>query len=137
MSAAALIRVAAGVLADGSGRVLIARRPDGAHAGGFWEFPGGKIQAGETPRAALDRELAEELGIVVQSASVLLTYRHDYPARSVELHVFRVEHYTGEPCGLEGQPVRWVRPEELSAAGLLEADLPIVAVLAAGEAAGA
>ncbi|MDQ1304172.1 MAG: 8-oxo-dGTP diphosphatase, partial [Pseudomonadota bacterium] len=103
-----LILVAAGVLRDASGRVLIAQRPDGKHAAGFWEFPGGKIQAGESPLQALCRELAEEIGIVVSAATPLMTFRHSYPERVVELQVFEVSHYSGEPRGLEGQPLRWV-----------------------------
>ena len=124
-----LILVAAGVLRDGSGRVLIAQRPDGKHAAGFWEFPGGKIQAGESPLQALCRELAEEIGIVVSAATPLMTFRHSYPERVVELQVFEVSHYSGEPRGLEGQALRWVAVDALGSVGLLEADQPIAAVL--------
>lgn len=127
---AELIPVAAGVLRDASSRVLIARRPDGGHAGGFWEFPGGKIQSGESPLQALCRELAEEIGIQVSTAVPLMTFRHSYPERVVELHVFEVSHYSGEPQGLEGQPLRWVAVDELATAGLLAADLPIAEALA-------
>lgn len=126
---AEVIPVAAGVLRDAAGRVLIARRPDGGHAGGFWEFPGGKIQAGEAPLQALCRELAEEIGIQVSAAVPLMTYRHSYPERVVELHVFEVSEYSGEPQGMEGQPLRWVAVEELATTGLLEADAPIAAAL--------
>ncbi len=124
-----LILVAAGVLRDASGRVLIAQRPDGKHAAGFWEFPGGKIQAGESPLQALCRELAEEIGIVVSAATPLMTFRHSYPERVVELQVFEVSHYSGEPRGLEGQALRWVAVDALGSVGLLEADQPIAAVL--------
>jgi 8-oxo-dGTP diphosphatase len=124
-----LILVAAGVLRDASGRVLITQRRDGKHAAGFWEFPGGKIQAGESPLQALCRELAEEIGIQVSAATPLMTFRHSYPERVVELHVFEVSHYSGEPRGLEGQPLRWVTVAELGTAGLLEADQPIAAAL--------
>jgi 8-oxo-dGTP diphosphatase len=124
-----LILVAAGVLRDGSGRVLIAQRPDGKHAAGFWEFPGGKIQSGESPLQALCRELAEEIGIQVSAATPLMSFRHDYPERLVELHVFEVSQYSGEPHGLEGQPLRWVAVDELGSVGLLEADEPIAAAL--------
>jgi len=124
-----LVRVAAGVLRDDSGRVLIAQRPDGKHAAGFWEFPGGKIQSGESPLQALCRELAEEIGIVVAAAAPLMSFRHDYPERVVELHVFEVSRYSGEARGLEGQALRWVAVDELGSAGLLEADLPIAAAL--------
>jgi 8-oxo-dGTP diphosphatase len=124
-----LIRVAAGVLRDDSGRVLISQRPEGKHAAGFWEFPGGKIHSGESPLQALCRELAEEIGIVVSAAMPLMSFRHDYPERVVELHVFEVSRYAGEPHGLEGQALRWVSVDELGSAGLLEADQPIAAVL--------
>ena len=124
-----LILVAAGVLRDASGRVLIAQRPDGKHAAGFWEFPGGKIQAGESPLQALCRELAEEIGIVVSAATPLMTFRHSYSERVVELQVFEVSHYSGEPRGLEGQALRWVAVDALGSVGLLEADQPIAAVL--------
>lgn len=125
-----LITVAAGVLRDTAGRILIARRPPGGHVGGFWEFPGGKLQPGESPAAALARELAEEIGVRVEAATPFMTYRHNYPERSVELHVFLVERYTGEPRGVEGQPLRWVAVDEFPTAGLLEADLPIAEKLA-------
>ena len=127
---AEVIPVAAGVLRDAAGRVLIARRPDRGHAGGFWEFPDGKIQAGEAPLQGLCRELAEEIGVKVTAALALMTYRHSYPERVVELHVFEVGEYSGEPRGLEGQPLRWVAVDELATAGLLEADAPIAAALA-------
>jgi 8-oxo-dGTP diphosphatase len=126
-----LIPVAAGGLLDPDGRVLIAQRPAGGHVGGFWEFPGGKIQAGESPLAALRRELQEELGIRVASATPLTTYQVAYPDRTIELHVFRVQSYAGEPRGLEGQPLRWIAVGELGAADLLPADRPVVEALEA------
>jgi 8-oxo-dGTP diphosphatase len=124
--------VAAGVLHDAAGRVLIAQRPEGKHAAGFWEFPGGKLAAGESPVAGLVRELAEELGVVVQAAEPLLEVSHDYPDRRVVLHVFRVTSWSGEPAGLEGQPLRWVAVDELGAARILPADQPVIAALAGG-----
>lgn len=129
------IIVAAGVLEAEDGRVLIAQRPDNKHAGGFWEFPGGKLAEGETARAALDRELAEELGIEVIEARPLIGYRHSYPERDVVLRVFRVLRYTGEPEGREGQPLRWVATEKLLESGLLPADEPIVEALKLSKAA--
>jgi 8-oxo-dGTP diphosphatase len=124
------IAVAAGILRDAAGRILIAQRPDGSHVGGFWEFPGGKLDPGETPEVALARELREELGVAVEAATPFMAYRHEYPERSVLLHVFLVERYAGEPRGVEGQPVRWVTVAEMPSAGLLEADLPIAEELA-------
>jgi len=123
------ITVAAGVLEADDGSVLIARRPEEKHAGGFWEFPGGKVDAAETARAALDRELAEELGIEVIEARPLIGYRHTYDERDVVLRVFRVLRYRGEPAGREGQPIRWVAPEALLESGLLPADEPIIEAL--------
>ncbi len=125
-----LIRVAAGILRDQAGLILIAQRPPGGHVGGFWEFPGGKLHPGEQPGQALIRELKEELGVTVEAATPFMTYRHPYPERSVELHVFLVERYAGEPRGVEGQPLRWVTLKELPDSGLLEADQPIAAELA-------
>jgi len=123
------LAVAVGVLADGQGRVLISRRPGSGHAGGWWEFPGGKIQPGETPVQGLVRELDEELGIAVTGARPLIDYRYAYPDRTVVLHVFEVERYTGCPAGREGQPLRWVARDELPGAGLLPADQPIIAAI--------
>ena len=124
------IVVAAGILRDAAGRILIAQRPAGGHVGGFWEFPGGKLHPGESPSEALVRELAEEIGVRVEAATPFMAYRHDYPERSVELHVFLVERYTGDPRGVEGQPLRWVSVADFPSAGLLEADLPIAEKLA-------
>jgi len=123
------IEVAAGVLQQATGQALIAQRPANKHAGGAWEFPGGKLEPGESPRDGLERELREELGIDVLEAESLLAYSHRYPDRDVRLHVFRVTHWSGEPAGLEDQPLRWVAVEQLLEAGLLPADEPIVAAL--------
>jgi 8-oxo-dGTP diphosphatase len=127
---AAFIQVAAGVLRDLRGRILIAQRPPGGHVGGFWEFPGGKLKDDEPPAQALKRELMEELGVTVEAAVPFMTYRHAYAERTVELHVFLVPRYAGVPRGVEGQPLRWVSVAELSSAGLLEADRPIAEALA-------
>ena len=120
------IDVAAGILEDEQGCVLIARRHDGSHAGGAWEFPGGKLDPGEAPVDALRRELAEEIGIEVGVCEHLMTYAHEYAERVVTLHVFRVTEWAGEPAGLEGQPLRWLRVDRLIEEGLLPADRPIV-----------
>ncbi len=126
------IAVAAGVLDDGGGRVLVAQRQAGSHAAGSWEFPGGKLLAGESPRDGLARELEEELGIIVQHADPLISYRHEYEQRIVDLHVWRVLRYRGYPKGREGQPLRWVKVVDLMSCGLLPADRPIVDVLLGG-----
>ncbi|MGI9343498.1 MAG: 8-oxo-dGTP diphosphatase MutT [Gammaproteobacteria bacterium] len=123
------IEVAAGVLTDAAGRTLIACRPEDGHLGGWWEFPGGKLDARETPLQGLTRELHEELGIKVRAATPLVEYTHEYRDRIVRLHVWRVTQYDGEPTGIEGQPIKWTRIQELPEAGLLPADLPIIDVL--------
>lgn len=120
------ITVAAGVLCDGGGRVLIAQRPEGLHQAGWWEFPGGKLTEGESPADGLRRELAEELGITVLRAEALIDYAHSYPDRRVNLHVWLVIDYAGDPVGAEGQALRWVAVENLMDAGLLPADEPII-----------
>jgi 8-oxo-dGTP diphosphatase len=123
------VPVAAGVLFDHAGRVLLGQRPEGSDLGGWWEFPGGKLQAGETPLDGLVRELDEELGIEVRSASELLTYEHEYPDRIVRLHVWRVTEFSGRPAGMEGQSLRWKAVSRLLDGGLLPADLPVVDAL--------
>jgi 8-oxo-dGTP diphosphatase len=107
------LEVAAGVVCDGKGLVLIAQRPAKAHQGGLWEFPGGKLEAGESVEDALVRELQEEIGIFVQSSEPLISLLHHYPDRTVRLHVREVLAFTGEAKGLEGQPIRWVAPGAL------------------------
>lgn len=129
MSPEPICRVSAAVLRDAAGRVLIAQRPAGKHMAGWWEFPGGKAAAGESGEAALARELSEELGIRVGRCHRLLQIRHDYADRIVELQVYVVADYEGEPRGLEGQALRWVPPESLAGEPLLPADRPIIDAL--------
>lgn len=121
--------VAAGVLRRG-GQVLLAERVRGGHGDGYWEFPGGKIEPGETAAEALARELAEEIGVVIAEPAPLVTVSHDYPARRVCLHVFEVLRWSGEPVGREGQALRWCAIDALGDVRLLEANAPIVAALA-------
>jgi 8-oxo-dGTP diphosphatase len=121
------IHVAAAVIVNDQGDVLIAKRPPEKHQGGLWEFPGGKVEADEDVVAALHRELFEELGIDVEQARPLIRVRHRYPDKSVLLDVWRVEQYSGEPHGREGQPVEWCAPEALSEREFPAANLPIIA----------
>ena len=123
------VHVVAAVLRDAAGRVLIAQRPPGKHMAGYWEFPGGKIGAGESGEQALSRELAEELGVVLQRCHPLLQLRHDYADRVVQLEVFVVDEYGGQPSGLEAQALKWVAVAELYSHALLPADRPIIEVL--------
>ena len=124
-----VIRVVAAALYDAQGRVLLAERPAGKHMAGRWEFPGGKIEPGESERQALARELHEELGIEVSDAHRVLVLRHDYAERRVEISMWVVERYAGEPRGLDGQRLKWVAPERLPDEDVLEADRPFIEAL--------
>tara|TARA_R110002073_G_scaffold333460_2_gene521151 strand:+ start:496 stop:891 length:396 start_codon:yes stop_codon:yes gene_type:complete len=124
-----VVHVAVGVILDADNHVLITRRARDAHQGGLWEFPGGKVEAHETPLAALARELREELGIAIGRTSVLLDVRHDYGDKTVLLDVHVVWGFTGVAKGLEGQPLAWVTPLELSDYAFPEANLPIVVAI--------
>jgi 8-oxo-dGTP diphosphatase len=123
------VHVAVGIVQDRKGRVLLAQRPAGGHQGGKWEFPGGKVAAGEGVRAALVRELREELGIITTAAYPLLRTAHHYAERDVLLDVWRIVHYVGEAYGREGQSVRWMPLHALPACDLPEADRPILRAL--------
>jgi 8-oxo-dGTP diphosphatase len=131
------VHVLVGLIGDGHGRWLVNQRRAGTHRAGAWEFPGGKRAPGEGRGAALERELAEELGIEVLEAEPLLELVHDYPDKQVRLDVWLVRRYRGAVTAREGQPLRWVTVEELRGLALLEADGPIVDALAAGRAGGA
>ena len=109
----AAVTVAVGILIDDAGRVLVTRRAPDTHQGGLWEFPGGKVEADETLLEALTRELREELGVSVEAAEALMVLEHDYGDKQVRLDVHRVTRWSGEPRGLEGQPLAWQRPAQL------------------------
>jgi len=123
------VHVTAGVLHDGQGRVLVAQRPVGKHLAGRWEFPGGKLHAGEAPLDGLKRELSEELGVSVEAAEPLIRLHHEYPDRRVLLDVWRVTRYAGKPASLDRQALEWVEPDRLPSIDLLEADRPIITAL--------
>jgi 8-oxo-dGTP diphosphatase len=125
------VLVVAGALYDVRGRVLIARRPSGRHMAGRWEFPGGKVAAGEAEEQALARELREELGIEVRAARALMRLTHSYADREVELSLWIVARFEGTPQGLDGQELKWVAPRALAHEDILEADRPFVAALGA------
>lgn len=125
-----VIHVVAGALLR-EGQVLIAQRPPGKHMAGGWEFPGGKLDAGESARAGLVRELREELGVAVQACREVAHCSHDYPDRRVMLALWLVSEFAGEPQSLDGQALRWVSVAELPEADLLPADAPLVEALIA------
>jgi 8-oxo-dGTP diphosphatase len=122
----ALVHVAVGVILDADRNILITRRAPDAHQGDLWEFPGGKIEAGESLSEALARELREELGIVIGRSSALLEVRHDYGDKSVLLDVHVVWEFSGEARPLEDQPMAWVAPAELGNYVFPAANEPIV-----------
>jgi len=125
----ALLQVAAAVIQRPDGQVLLAQRPAGKAYAGYWEFPGGKLEPGETPREALDRELAEELGLTVRRAAPWLVQRYRYPHAHVHLHFFRVFEWDGDPVGHDGQAFAWQTPGSFGVAPLLPANTFVLRAL--------
>ncbi len=123
------IEVAAGLLLSPDGRVLLARRPAGKPYAGYWEFPGGKAEPGESLAQALARELTEELGVRVQRAYPWLLREHVYPHGHVRLHFFRVLQWTGEPQPHEAQELDWQPCTDIRVSPLLPANSPVLAAL--------
>ncbi|MEO5821228.1 MAG: (deoxy)nucleoside triphosphate pyrophosphohydrolase [Vicinamibacteraceae bacterium] len=128
MTADRAIVVVAAAIIERDGCWLLARRLKGTHLEGLWEFPGGKIDPGETLEACLVRELAEELGVESRVASLRWSTAHDYPSKRVELHFYDCT-ISGEPRPLLGQELRWVSASELAGLPLPEADAGLVALL--------
>ena len=123
------IHVAVAVLQDAAGKVLVSKRLAHAHQGGMWEFPGGKLEPGESVSQALKREINEELGLIVKNHSPLIRITHHYSDRIVLLDVHRVTQFTGHAEGREGQLLQWLPLHQLIDFPLLPADLPIVTAL--------
>ncbi len=126
-----IILVSAVALIDADGRVLLAQRPEGKSMAGLWEFPGGKVEAGETPEAALIRELKEELGIDTwQSCLAPLTFAsHAYPDFHLLMPLFACRKWQGTATPREGQTLAWVRPAALRDYPMPPADLPLIPIL--------
>jgi|SRR5690242_4613264 len=124
-----MIEVAAGILTDTQGRVLLMQRLPGKHLAGLWEFPGGKVEPGETVERALIRELDEELGIEALASAPLISLPWRYPEKSVRLHALRITEWRGEPRAREGHPLRWTALRDMDIAAMPPADAPIVAAL--------
>jgi 8-oxo-dGTP diphosphatase len=126
----ARVHVAVGVVCDAQDRILIAQRPPHVHQGGLWEFPGGKVEPGESVQQALARELAEELAIAIGASQPLLQVEHDYGDKAVLLDVWWVREFAGDPHGREGQPWQWVSAGELDALPFPAANRPIITAIA-------
>lgn len=126
-----LVTVVAVALIDADGRVLLQQRPSHKEHGGLWEFPGGKIDAGELPEAALIRELKEELGIVVpQRCLAPLTFAsHSYETYHLLMPLYICRNWEGEPAPLEGQTLAWVRKNKLRDYPMPAADVPLIPIL--------
>ncbi|MEO0999093.1 MAG: (deoxy)nucleoside triphosphate pyrophosphohydrolase [Pseudomonadota bacterium] len=126
-----LVLVAAAALVDPDGRVLIAQRPEGKAMAGLWEFPGGKVEPGETPEACLIRELHEELGLDTwESCLAPLTFAsHGYESFHLLMPVFICRKWRGVAAPKEGQQICWVHPQKLREFPMPEADLPLIPIL--------
>ncbi|MBS4494899.1 8-oxo-dGTP diphosphatase MutT [Cronobacter sakazakii] len=125
------LQIAVGIVRNAKGEIFITQRAADAHMANRWEFPGGKIEAGETPEAALRRELQEETGITVTSATLFETLDYEFPDRHISLWFYLVESWEGEPWGKEGQPGHWVHQQALDAQAFPPANEPVIAKLRA------
>ena len=125
------IRVVAASLVDSDGRVLIAQRPEGKQLAGLWEFPGGKVEPGETPETALIRELEEELGIIVKQACLapFVFASHTYETFHLLMPLYLIRRWEGEPEAREHAALKWVRPNDMGQYPMPPADDPLVAWL--------
>lgn len=124
-----VVHVAVGVIIGNDGTILIAKRPDKTHQGGLWEFPGGKVEEGESVFDALKRELYEELAIETLASEPLIKIRHDYGDKTVLLDVHKVTIFVGEAKGNEGQPIAWVAPKNLHRYEFPAANRPIITAI--------
>jgi 8-oxo-dGTP diphosphatase len=133
MKTSRTVAVVCALIEDAAGRVLVAQRPAHKHLGGLWEFPGGKVEPGETSEAALRREIAEELGCEIEVGVALAAVRHEYAEVTIELRPFAARLVAGAapPESREHQALRWVTAAELAALPMPAADAPILAEWAA------
>lgn len=124
-----MVRVVVGLVCNSHKKILIALRGEQQHQGGLWEFPGGKLEPGENESDGLIRELQEELDITVTDSKFYLTTSFDYRDKFVELSVYRVKAFLGEPVGNEGQELRWVCINDLNCEDFPAGNVPIILAL--------
>lgn len=123
------LHIAAGIIRNSQQQIFITKRPEGTHMAGFWEFPGGKLEKGELPEAALIRELEEEVGIIVTQSELFHRVDHEFDDRFITLYFFMVSEWDNEPYGKEGQVSRWVAQQGLVADEFPPANRVIVDML--------
>ncbi|NUF49669.1 MULTISPECIES: 8-oxo-dGTP diphosphatase MutT [unclassified Gilliamella] len=123
------IEIAVGIIRSQNCQIFITQRGEDSHLAGFWEFPGGKIEAGETPYQTLQREIAEEVDIYIHQAQFLDVFEHSYDDRDIIIHAYLVEEWDGVPFAKEGQPSRWIDQEDLNADEFPDANRPIIEML--------
>ena len=126
---AEVIHVAAATIINDNNEILISQRAADVHQGGLWEFPGGKLESGESVQQALLRELEEELGIRANSYRPLIKITHQYPDKTILLDVWKVDDYSGQASGREGQAIKWQAVEQLNQDEFPAADIPIIQAL--------
>ncbi len=127
-----ILQISVGIIRNAAGEIYITQRAADAHMAHKWEFPGGKIEAGETPQDAVIRELQEEVGIAATSLHQFDKLEYQFPDRHITLWFWLVDGWEGEPWGKEGQPGRWVAQQELVAEEFPPANAPVIEKLIAG-----
>lgn len=124
-----ILQIAVGIIRNDAGEIFITQRAADAHMANKWEFPGGKIEAGESAEEAMIRELQEEVGITPQGAALFDTLEYQFPDRHITLWFWLVESWEGDPWGREGQPGQWIAQSELDAKDFPPANEPVITKL--------